>query len=157
MVQADLSHEAQVRALFSNEEAGWGEVEIAVINHGVYLWTDVPLKDMPIEQWESTFSDNLTSSFLVAREYLRGLERGVRGSAASESSPGPKPETSGGRRFGERGAIVFVGSTAGKCGEAMHADYAASKSGAQFFSSSSPSPLSDSGDHLRRRLPVTKR
>ncbi|KAI9457441.1 NAD-P-binding protein [Lactarius psammicola] len=137
MVQADLSHEAQVQALFSGNtgegkegpEAGWGEVEIAVINHGVYLWTDVPLKDMPIEQWESTFSDNLTSSFLVAREYLRGLERGVRASgAASKSFPGQKIGTSAGRVFGERAAIVFVGSTAGKCGEAMHADYAASKS-----------------------------
>ncbi|KAI9432207.1 NAD-P-binding protein [Lactarius indigo] len=128
MVQADLSHEAQVQALFSQPgNTGWGEVEIAVINHAVSLWTDVPLKDMPIEQWERMFSNNLTSSFLVAREYLRGLERGVR-AAASESSLGPKPETGGGRGFGERAAIVFVGSTAGKYGEAMHADYAASKS-----------------------------
>ncbi|KAH9016750.1 hypothetical protein EDB84DRAFT_1523593, partial [Lactarius hengduanensis] len=122
MVQADLSHEAQVQALFVRPgNAGWGEVEIAVVNHGVYQWADVPLKDMPIEQWERTFSDNLTSSFLVAREYLRGLERGVRA--------GPKMETG----FGDRAALVFVGSTAGKCGEAMHADYAASKSGAQFL------------------------
>ncbi|KAI9434674.1 NAD-P-binding protein [Lactarius indigo] len=128
MVQADLSHEAQVQALFSQPgNTGWGEVEIAVINHAVSLWTDVPLKDMPIEQWERMFSNNMTSSFLVAREYLRGLERGVR-AAASESSLGPKPETGGGRGFGERAAIVFVGSTAGKYGEAMHADYAASKS-----------------------------
>ncbi|KAH9178048.1 NAD-P-binding protein [Lactarius sanguifluus] len=119
MVQADLSHEAQVQALFAHPgNTGWGEVEIAVINHGVYQWADVPLKDMPIEQWERTLSDNLTSSFLVAREYLRGLERGVRGA-------GPEMETTG---FGDRAAIVFVGSTAGKCGEAMHADYAASKS-----------------------------
>ncbi|KAH9028193.1 NAD-P-binding protein, partial [Lactarius pseudohatsudake] len=83
MVQADLSHEAQVQALFARPgNTGWGEVEIAVVNHGV---SDVPLKDMPIEQWERTFSNNLTSSFLVAREYLRGLERGVRA--------GPKMET----------------------------------------------------------------
>ncbi|KAI9434673.1 NAD-P-binding protein [Lactarius indigo] len=125
MVQADLSHEAQVQALFSGlGYTRWGEVEIAVINHGMYLWADVPLKDMPIEQWERTFSDNLTSSFLVAREYLRGLERGVRGGLETETAA-----SGGGRRvFGERAAVVFVGSTAGKYGEAMHADYAASKS-----------------------------
>ncbi|KAH8999626.1 NAD-P-binding protein [Lactarius hatsudake] len=123
MIQADLSHEAQVQALFARPgNTRWGEVEIAVINHGAYPWADVPLKDMPIEQWERTFSDNLTSAFLVAREYLRGLERGVRGA-------GPKMETTG---FGDRAAIVFVGSTAGKCGEAMHADYAASKSGIMY-------------------------
>ncbi|KAH9053685.1 NAD-P-binding protein [Lactarius vividus] len=132
MVQADLSHEAQVQALFSRptdpSNAGWGEVEIAVINHAVSLSTNVPLKDMPIEQWERTFSNNLTSSFLVAREYLRGLECGVRAAAVSASS---LPETGGAQAasaFGERAAIVFVGSTAGKYGEAMHADYAASKS-----------------------------
>ncbi|KAH9028192.1 NAD-P-binding protein [Lactarius pseudohatsudake] len=121
MVQADLSHEAQVQALFSHPgDTGWGEVEIAVINHAVSLATNVPLKDMPIEQWERTFSNNLTSSFLVARAYLRGLERGV--------LAGQKTETGGRRGFGDRAAIVFVGSTAGKYGEAMHADYAASKS-----------------------------
>jgi len=127
--EADLSHEEQVRTLFSScsathtGDADWGEVEIAVINHGVYLSTDVPLKDMPVEQWERTISDNLTSSFLVAREYLRGLERGVRHVGAA-----PKKTESGAMEFGERAAIVFVGSTAGKWGEAMHADYAASKS-----------------------------
>jgi NAD(P)-dependent dehydrogenase (short-subunit alcohol dehydrogenase family) len=138
MVQADLSHEEPVQILFSSYfpypgnagEGGWGEVEIAVINHGAYLSTDVPLKDMQLEQWERTFSDNLTSSFLVARAYLRGLERGVLAQN--------KTETGGRESFGARAAIVFVGSTAGKCGEAMHADYAASKSGAHF------SPLSSS-------------
>lgn len=146
MVQADLSHEAQVRALFfahpgnTAKDSEWGEVEIAVINHGVSLTTDVPLKDMPIEQWERTFGNNLTSSFLVAREYLRGLERGVRAAAAAaarrpSSSLGPAETGSagasgggGGREFGERAAVVFVGSTAGKYGEVAHADYAASKS-----------------------------
>jgi NAD(P)-dependent dehydrogenase (short-subunit alcohol dehydrogenase family) len=131
LVQEDLSDEEDVQEMFASgstyySEEGWGEVEIAVINHGVFFPTAVPLKDMPLEQWESTFSNNLTSSFLVAREYLRRLERGV---LAPKTTGGPLSR----REFGERAAIVFVGSTAGKYGEAMHADYAASKSGAHFF------------------------
>ncbi|KAI0298481.1 NAD-P-binding protein [Multifurca ochricompacta] len=130
MVQADLTNEAQVQALFSTATATatpsppagvkWGEVEVAVINHGVSVSADVPLRDMPLEQWERTFSNNLTSSFLVAREYMRRLELGVRGAAGDEDGVGWE--------FGQRAAIVFVGSTAGKYGEALHADYAASKS-----------------------------
>lgn len=54
---------------------------------------------------------NLTSSFLVCREYLRGLR------TLSEEK----------KRVA---SIVLIGSTAGKFGEAGHADYACSKSGA---------------------------
>lgn len=56
-------------------------------------------------------SQNLTSSFLVCREYLRRLE-----DASAEEK--------------EKASIVIIGSTAGKYGEFDHADYAASKSGA---------------------------
>ena len=51
---------------------------------------------------------NLTATFLTARAFLRGL-------AASASS----------------GALVLVGSTAGRFGEAGHADYAAAKAAIQ--------------------------
>lgn len=155
--QADLSHEEQVRSLFScstgKAEAEWGEVEIAVINHGVFLSADVPLKDMSTAQWERTISDNLTSSFLVAREYLRGLERGVR----AASSPDNKTDTGGlVREFGERAAIVFIGSTAGKCGEAMHADYAASKSGAYFRSPLMSTPTVTTGGPEKRSCTASR-
>ncbi|KAI0270426.1 NAD-P-binding protein [Gloeopeniophorella convolvens] len=119
LAQADFAHEDQVQAVFSQSKSGdtelWGEVEVAVVNHATFAPADVPLKDMTRGRWEQTFTDNLTSSFLVAREYLRGLERGV----ASRGGDG---------RYGQRAALVLVGSTAGKYGEANHADYAASKS-----------------------------
>ncbi|KAI0061295.1 NAD-P-binding protein [Artomyces pyxidatus] len=114
---AELASEEEVINCFRQTEgSGFGFVEIAVINHGRYESEDVSLKDMSLAQWESTFSSNLTSTFLVARGYLGGLENGVRNAAGTED------------RFGDRAAIILVGSTAGKYGEAGHADYAASKS-----------------------------
>lgn len=58
---------------------------------------------------------NLTSSFLVAREYLKQLDR------ASEASK-------------EKASVVFVGSIAGKYGLNGHADYSSTKSGMFFVS-----------------------
>ena len=34
---------------------------------------DVSVVDMSLEQWKSTFDINMTSSFLVVREYLKQL------------------------------------------------------------------------------------
>ena len=66
---------------------------------------------MSLAQWEGTFRTNVTSSFLVVRAYLRGLRATASDAARAKA------------------AIVLVGSTAGKFGEAGHADYAATKSG----------------------------
>jgi NAD(P)-dependent dehydrogenase (short-subunit alcohol dehydrogenase family) len=85
-------------------------VQVAIINHGIWPTADVPVARMSLAQWQTTIDTNLTSAFLVAREYLRQLE-GV-------------PDA-----LKEKASICFVGSTAGKYGEADHADYAASKSG----------------------------
>ena len=109
--QADLTSEDAVKALFSNAATSpFGVIQVAVINHAYYDARDVPLAEMSLERWESTFRTNVTSSFLVAREYLRTLKLA-------------------GLDAREKAAIVLVGSTAGKFGEAGHADYAATKSG----------------------------
>jgi 3-oxoacyl-[acyl-carrier protein] reductase len=64
----------------------------------------VPVWRLPLERWEQTLRQNLTSVFLTARCFLREVERNGHGS------------------------LVLVGSTAGIVGEAGHADYAAAKS-----------------------------
>jgi NAD(P)-dependent dehydrogenase (short-subunit alcohol dehydrogenase family) len=66
---------------------------------------------MTTEQWDRTISANLTSSFLVCREYLRYLRASV-------------------DSVKDKASVVLIGSTAGKYGEANHGDYAISKSGA---------------------------
>jgi 3-oxoacyl-[acyl-carrier protein] reductase len=96
IVQADLTREEEAEAMF---EAA-GPVEICAAVAGVWPSEDVPVRDLPLERWERTLSQNLTATFLTARGFLRR----------------------GGR------TLVLVGSTAAVFGEAGHADYAAAKS-----------------------------
>ncbi|THH15371.1 hypothetical protein EW146_g5097 [Bondarzewia mesenterica] len=118
LASASLSHELDVRVLFialTSSNNPFGPVEILIVNHGEYASADAPVKDMTLDQWNNTIKSNLTSSFLVVREYLLALEKGIK-EGIEEG------------QFGQRAAIVLVGSTAGKYGEAGHADYSASKS-----------------------------
>ncbi|OJA20545.1 hypothetical protein AZE42_07077 [Rhizopogon vesiculosus] len=109
-VQADLSSESAVKDMFETLSGShFGPVAVVVVNHGVWLPEDVPIVDMTTHQWDHTISANLTSSFLVCREYLRHLR------AAFDSVK-------------DKAAIVLIGSSAGKYGEANHGDYAISKS-----------------------------
>ncbi|KAJ6595582.1 NAD(P)-binding protein [Mycena vulgaris] len=107
-VQANLSVEDDVVRLFASSKT-LGPVQIAIINHGVWPTADEPVATMSLDRWRMTLDANLTSSFLVSREFLRQLE---------PASDAVKAKAS----------ILFIGSTAGKYGEAGHADYAASKS-----------------------------
>ena len=99
-LQADLTSEEDADHLFV--EAGPLDVCAAVA--GVWPRPDEPVWELPLERWEETLRANLTSTFLTARGFLRGVaERG-------------------------HGSLVMVASTAGLFGEAGHADYAAAKS-----------------------------
>jgi len=100
---ADLRDEAQVDALFAQA----GPLELCVANAGVWPSEDSPVAELPLERWRATLDGNLTATFLTARAFARGLARGIR----------PHPP----------GALVLIGSTAGRFGEAGHADYAAAK------------------------------
>jgi 3-oxoacyl-[acyl-carrier protein] reductase len=99
-LQADLTSEEDADHLFV--EAGPLDVCAAVA--GVWPRPDEPVWELTLERWEDTLRANLTSTFLTARGFLRGVaERG-------------------------HGSLVMVASTAGLFGEAGHADYAAAKS-----------------------------
>ena len=62
---------------------------------------------LSLERWEATLRANLTATFLTAKHFLREVERTGHGN------------------------LVLIGSTAGRFGEAGHADYAAAKSALQ--------------------------
>ena len=109
-VQAELSDETSVTNMFT-AIAHAGPVQVLVVNHGVWPTEDIPVADLSLQRWNRTIATNLTSSFLVCREYLARLRN---------ASPEVK----------EKAAIVFIGSTSGKYGEAGYGDYAVSKSGA---------------------------
>lgn len=107
---ANLSKEDEVDKIWDMSELTFGPVQVVIVNHGIATMDDVPLADMTLNQWNNTIQTNLTSSFIVCRQYLKYLRD------ADEIVK-------------EKASIILVGSTAGKYGEANHADYAASKSG----------------------------
>jgi NAD(P)-dependent dehydrogenase (short-subunit alcohol dehydrogenase family) len=110
-VQANLSRENAVVDMFESlATMPHGPVQVVIINHAICNTLAVPIASMTLVQWNTTITTNLTSSFLVCREYLKHLQKA-----------GPDVK--------EKAAIVLVGSTAGKYGEASNGDYAATKSG----------------------------
>jgi glucose 1-dehydrogenase len=71
-VQADVSSEEQVQAMFARaaSELG-GPVDLLVNNAGVEK--PFQLVDMPLEEWNKVIGVNLTGAFLCAREAARGM------------------------------------------------------------------------------------
>ena len=104
VLQADLTDEHEVDRLFAAARSALGRIDVCAAVAGVWPSQDMPVWQMPLERWEHTLRQNLTSSFLTARGFLREVQRNGHGS------------------------LVLVGSTAGLVGEAGHADYAAAKS-----------------------------
>ena len=107
LAQADLTSESDVERLFAEARSALGTIEVCAAVAGVYPREDAPVWELGLERFERTIAENLTATFLTARAFLREVE------------------ASG------RGALVLVGSTAGRFGEAGHADYAAAKAAIQ--------------------------
>jgi 3-oxoacyl-[acyl-carrier protein] reductase len=106
-LQADLSDEAATDRLFEQARDALGSVDVCAAVAGYWPREDEPVWRLPLERWEATLRANLTVTFLTARAFLREVERNGHGS------------------------LVLVGSTAGRFGEAGHADYAAAKAALQ--------------------------
>ena len=105
--QADLTSETDVDRLFATAREALGSVDVCAAVAGVWPSDDTPVWELSLERWEETLRQNLTATFLTARGFLREVARNGHGS------------------------LVLVGSTAGRFGEAGHADYAAAKSALQ--------------------------
>jgi 3-oxoacyl-[acyl-carrier protein] reductase len=106
-VGADLTIEEEVDALFAQSREHLGGVDVCAAVAGVWPAADEPAWELSLERWESTMRANLTATFLTSRAFLREVARTGHGN------------------------LVLVGSTAGRFGEAGHADYAAAKAAIQ--------------------------
>ena len=106
-IPADLGDEAEVDDLFARAREELGTIEVCAAVAGVWPRDDEPVWRLSLGRWEEVLRANLTATFLTARAFLREVQRNGRGS------------------------LVLVGSTAGRFGEAGHADYAAAKAAVQ--------------------------
>ncbi|EUC55014.1 3-ketoacyl-(acyl-carrier) reductase [Rhizoctonia solani AG-3 Rhs1AP] len=116
LFQADVTDEHAVKKLFSRGgEFFEQEVQVLIVNHGIFPNEDVNLVDMDLAQWKRTLDVNLTGPFLLVREFLRRLRKPRRKYAPDLSKV----------------AVVVIGSTSGEFGEAGHVDYSCSKAALQ--------------------------
>jgi 3-oxoacyl-[acyl-carrier protein] reductase len=106
-VQADLREEDQAEAMFAEALQTFPQIDVVVVNAGIWDARPVPLHQMTTAQWHQTLDADLTSAFLTCRAFLRHLAERPRQTAS----------------------MILVGSTAAIFGEADHADYAAAKAG----------------------------
>jgi glucose 1-dehydrogenase len=110
-IQADVSNEAEVAAMFKQTVERFGTVDILIANAGIQR--DSQFMEMTLEQWNRVFSVNLTGQFLCAREAVREFKR--RGVVPSRSRAA--------------GKIICMSSVHQVIPWAGHANYAASKGG----------------------------
>jgi NAD(P)-dependent dehydrogenase (short-subunit alcohol dehydrogenase family) len=93
----------------------FGLINVGIINHAIFSGQDIPIWELSLEQWQRTIDVNLTSYFLYAREWCRQLKRLKSTVDVTNLNAN----------------LIFIGSTAGKFGEANHLDYATSKGALQ--------------------------
>jgi glucose 1-dehydrogenase len=110
-IQADVSNEDEVQAMFAEMLKQFGTIDILVNNAG--LQRDASFHDMTLEQWNTVISVNLTGQFLCAREAVREfLRRGVVPQVSSAA-----------------GKIICMSSVHEVIPWGGHVNYAASKGG----------------------------
>lgn len=96
----DVGNPEEARQLVRDVVAAWGRLDYLVNNAGI--WEEDEAGSGDLDVWDRTFAVNVRGAHIVTDAAIPYLAR-------------------------ERGAIVFVSSTAGQRGEARHSAYAASK------------------------------
>ena len=126
-LQADVSNEEQVQAMFAKMISDWGTIHILVNNAG--LQQDAAFQDMTLKQWNTVISINLTGQFLCAREAVREfLRRGIEPDALKAT-----------------GKIINMSSVHEKIPWGGHANYATSKGGIMMLTKTLAQELAPKG------------
>ncbi len=117
-IQADVSKEDQVQAMYRQMFEAFGTIDILVNNAG--LQQDSPFDEMTLTQWQKVIDINLTGQFLCAREAIREFKR--RGVVPAISNAA--------------GKIIGMSSVHEVIPWAGHVNYAASKGGVMLMNKS---------------------
>lgn len=107
-VRADVSDSSEVNAAMEAAVERFGRVDVCVANAGVWPPPVAPLHEASDERVRQVLDTNLLGAIWTARAFLRAL-----------AQTGPRADAGC--------SLVFIGSTAGKFGEAGHPIYATSK------------------------------
>jgi 3-oxoacyl-[acyl-carrier protein] reductase len=107
---SDISTAAGAASLVEHATRELGTLEVLVHSAGIWPVEEQPVAELEDARWASTMRQNTDAMFFVTRAAARAMMSGRRAGLG-----------------GYGGRIVLVSSTAGQRGEAMHADYAASK------------------------------
>jgi 3-oxoacyl-[acyl-carrier protein] reductase len=100
-VPVELSERDSVEAMYKRLDREFGGLDIFIGNAGIWPVEEAAVTAMSDDRWRRTMAENNDGMFYSTRGALQRL------------APG--------------GRVVLVASTAGQRGEAMHADYAATK------------------------------
>ena len=98
---SDIATAAGAASLVNHAVGALGGIDLALHSAGVWPAGEVPVSELDDERWSHTMRQNVDAMFFVSRAAARVVR--------------------------DQGRIILVSSTAGQRGEAMHADYAASK------------------------------
>ncbi|MCB9893149.1 MAG: SDR family oxidoreductase [Planctomycetes bacterium] len=107
-VRADVAEPESMQAAMDEAVTRFGRVDVCVANAGRWPKPDELLSELSVERFRETININLLGAAWTARAFMRQLK--------------PRDDKHG-------AALTFIGSTAGRHGEPMHSDYAASKAG----------------------------
>ena len=110
-VAADVRQPAELAAAFEQAVARFGRVDACIANAGAWTTPDLRLHEADEGRIREALEINLLGALWTARAFMGALAR-----------TGPRPD-------GRGASLVFVGSTAGRFGEAGHTEYATAKAG----------------------------
>ncbi|MFT3765973.1 MAG: SDR family oxidoreductase [Minicystis sp.] len=106
---ADVRRLDEMEAAMSVAVTALGRVDVCVVNAGIWPEASLPLHELPEARVREVVETNLVGAMWTARAFFDALRK-----------TGPRADGSG-------ASLVFIGSTAGRFGEAGHAEYAATK------------------------------
>ncbi|MGQ0553896.1 MAG: SDR family NAD(P)-dependent oxidoreductase [Planctomycetota bacterium] len=111
LYSGDVRDPGAMDAALQSAARDFGRVDACIANAGAWTPPDRRLHEADVERIRTAIDINLLGSLWTARAFFAALAR------------------SGPRSDGHGASLVFIGSTAGRFGEAGHAEYAAAKAG----------------------------